>query len=219
MFNNKSGFTSAGKNRYFANEVDEYVRKSSEEYDSLLKKYRILEKKYKTLGPALEEYNNNKNTVFSAIVRAETYFETIKAQADESAAEIIKAATEDAEGILLTKKAEAEAYYYNLTHEADEKIIKLQEDMQRHSRLKITGMINNTNLAQMTTPADLRDGYEIVKQVSEITGVPVKYTSGKKELLDIFLAEGHDPKYIGTPIAIDTYMQRDWDSWIKGLSE
>ncbi len=129
MFNNKSGFTSAGKNRYFANEVDEYVRKSSEEYDSLLKKYRILEKKYKTLGPALEEYNNNKNTVFSAIVRAETYFETIKAQADESAAEIIKAATEDAEGILLTKKAEAEAYYYNLTHEADEKIIKLQEDI------------------------------------------------------------------------------------------
>jgi len=100
-----------------------------------------------------------------------------------------------------------------------EKLIKLQEDMQRHSRLKITGMINNTNLAQMTTPAELRDGYEIVKQVSEKTGVPVKFTSGKQEMLDIFLAEGHDPRYIGTPIAIDTYMQRDWDSWIKGLSE
>ena len=26
-----------------------------------------------------------------------------------------------------------------------EKIVRLQEDMQRHSRLKITGMINNTN--------------------------------------------------------------------------
>lgn len=100
-----------------------------------------------------------------------------------------------------------------------EKLIKLQEDMQRYSRLKITGMINNTNLAQMTTADELRDGYELIKQVSEKTGVPVKYTSGKKELLDIFLAEGHDPKYIGTPIAIDTYMQRDWDSWIKGLSE
>lgn len=129
MFNNKSGFSSAGKNRYFATEVDEYVRKSSEEYDSLLKKYRILEKKYKSLGPALEEYNNNKNTVFSAIVRAESYVESIKAQADASAAEIIKAASEEAEGILLTKKAEAEAYYYNLTHEADEKIVKLQEDI------------------------------------------------------------------------------------------
>lgn len=100
-----------------------------------------------------------------------------------------------------------------------EKIIHLQEEMQIHSRLKITGMINNTNLAQMTTPAELRDGYEMIKQVSEITGVPVLYTSGRKEMLDIFLAEGHDPKYIGTPMPIDTYMHRDWDSWIKGLDE
>lgn len=99
-----------------------------------------------------------------------------------------------------------------------DKIIKLQQDMERHSRLKITGMINNTNLATATGPDDLRDGYEIIKQVSIQTGTPVLYTSGKKEFLDVFLAEGHDPKYIGTPIAIDTYMQRDWDSWIQGLS-
>ena len=99
-----------------------------------------------------------------------------------------------------------------------EKIIKLQEDMEHHSRLKITGMINNTNLAQLTGPDELRDGYEMLREVSERTGVPVKYTSGRKELLDIFLAEGHDPKYIGTPIAIETYMHRDWDSWVKGLS-
>lgn len=98
-----------------------------------------------------------------------------------------------------------------------ERILHLQAEMQVHSRLKITGMINNTNLAQLTTPAELRDGYELIKEVSQITGVPVKYTSGKKEMLDIFLAEGHDPKYIGTPLAIDTYMRRDWDSWIKGL--
>ena len=98
-----------------------------------------------------------------------------------------------------------------------EKIVRLQEDMQRHSRLTITGMINNTNLATATSPADLRDGYEIIKQVSEITGVPVMYTSGKKEMLDVFLAEGQDAKYIGTPLAIDTYMQRDWDSWVKSL--
>ena len=89
--------------------------------------------------------------------------------------------------------------------------------MQRNSRLKITGMVNNTNLAQLTGPDELRDGYEILKEVSKLTGVPVKYTSGKKELLDIFLAEGHDPEFIGTPLPIDTYMQRDWDSWIRGL--
>lgn len=100
-----------------------------------------------------------------------------------------------------------------------EKIIRLQEQMQIHSRLKISGMINNTNLAQMTGPEELRDGYEMIKQVSEITGVPVLYTSGRKEMIDVFMAEGHDPRYVGTPIAIDTYMHRDWDSWIQGLSD
>ena len=98
-----------------------------------------------------------------------------------------------------------------------EKIIRLQEEMEVHSRLKITGMINNTNLAQMTGPDELRDGYEMLREVSEKTGVPVSYTTGKKELLDQFLSEGHDPKYIGKPIAIDMYMKRDWDSYIHSL--
>lgn len=98
-----------------------------------------------------------------------------------------------------------------------EKIIRLQEEMEVHSRLKITGMINNTNLAQVTTPEELRDGYEIIRQVSEKTGVPVLYTSGKKAMLDLFLAEGHDPRYIGTPFPIDTYMARDWESWVRSL--
>ena len=98
-----------------------------------------------------------------------------------------------------------------------EKIIRLQEEMEVHSRLKITGMINNTNLAQVTSPEELRDGYEMIRQVSEKTGVPVLYTSGKKAMLDLFLAEGHDPRYIGTPFPIDTYMARDWESWVRSL--
>lgn len=98
-----------------------------------------------------------------------------------------------------------------------EKIVRLQEEMQVHSRLKISGMINNTNLAEATGPAELRDGYEMIKQVSELTGVPVLYTSGKKRMLDQFLSEGHDPKFVGRPMYIDTYMARDWNSWIKSL--
>lgn len=98
-----------------------------------------------------------------------------------------------------------------------DKIVRLQEEMQVHSRLKISGMINNTNLAEATGYEELRDGYQLIKQVSELTGVPVLYTSGKKRMLDQFLSEGHDPKYIGKPMYIDTYMARDWNSWIKTL--
>ena len=99
-----------------------------------------------------------------------------------------------------------------------EKIIRLQEEMELHSRLKITGMINNTNLAEVTGPAELRDGYEMIREVSEKTGVPVLYTSGKRDLLEQFLSEAHDPQYIGIPLPIDIYMQRDWNSWISTLS-
>ena len=96
-----------------------------------------------------------------------------------------------------------------------EKLIRLQEGMQDHSRLKITGMINNTNLATQTTEEELRDGYEMLKEVSDRTGIPVAYTTGKKEFLDAFLARDPDPKYVGKPIAIDMYMHRDWDSYIE----
>ena len=48
-----------------------------------------------------------------------------------------------------------------------ERIIRLQEEMQVHSRLNITGLINNTNLAQGTTEKELRDGYEMIRQVSD----------------------------------------------------
>ena len=66
---------------------------------------------------------------------------------------------------------------------------------------------------------ELRDGYAMIREVSERTGVLVKYTSGKAALLEQFLAEGHDPKYIGQPLPIDIYMKRDWNSWINSLGE
>ena len=98
-----------------------------------------------------------------------------------------------------------------------EKIIRIQQEMELHSRLKITGMINNTNLSVATTPAELRDGYEMIREVSEKTGVPVRYTSGRKEMLEQFLSEGHDPAFIGEPLEIETYMERDWDSWLRKM--
>ena len=96
-----------------------------------------------------------------------------------------------------------------------EKIHRLQEGMQTHARLQITGMINNTNLSTMTSADDLWDGYELLRQVVELTGIPVAYTTGKKDILDAFLARDPDPKYVGKPVAIDVYMHRDRDSYIE----
>ena len=96
-----------------------------------------------------------------------------------------------------------------------DKIHHLQDAMQLHSRLSITGMINNTNLSTMTSADDLWDGYLVLREVADRTGIPVAYTTGKKEFLDDFLARNPDPAYVGTPVPIDVYMHRDWNSYIQ----
>ena len=96
-----------------------------------------------------------------------------------------------------------------------EKLIHLMEGMERHSRQKVTGFVNNTNLARMANADDLRDGYEVVREASERSGVPVLYTTGRPDLLEQFLAEGHDPKFIGAPMPIQTYMHRDWETFTR----
>lgn len=123
-------FSSAGKNKYYASEVDEYLKSISDSYDNMSKGYRAIDKKLKKYTAAIEEYNANKNVICSAIVRAEKYYETVEAQAKENSAEIIKSASEEAETYLLTKKAEADAYYFNTTHDADTKLKKLEKDIE-----------------------------------------------------------------------------------------
>lgn len=51
-----------------------------------------------------------------------------------------------------------------------ERLIHLMEGMERHSRQKVTGFVNNTNLARMANADDLRDGYEVVREASERSG-------------------------------------------------
>lgn len=123
-------FASAGKNKYNASEVDEYLKSISENYDAMFRNYKALDKKMKTLAPALEEYKSNKNIIVSAIVRAEKFAEQIKNEANEHSAEIIKKASDEAENFILTKKAEADAYYYNLTHEADDRLKALEAEIE-----------------------------------------------------------------------------------------
>ena len=47
-------------------------------------------------------------------------------------------------------------------------------------------MINNTNLSTMTSADDLWDGYQVLREVADRTGIPVAYTTGKKEFLEAF---------------------------------
>lgn len=100
--------------------------------------------------------------------------------------------------------------------ESPEKIIKLKGELEGFARQTVTGFVNNSNLLNYASADDLRQGYDILRETSDMTGIPIVHTTGRKKFLDEFLADGRDPKYIGTPLALETYMHRSWDAFSHG---
>ena len=90
------------------------------------------------------------------------------------------------------------------------------------ARMKIDNLINNTNLSQETSVRELIDGYKLVGEVSEATGLPVRNTVSTAPVLEEFMryaeANALDRRYIGEYMAIERYMHRDWERFtMEGL--
>lgn len=100
--------------------------------------------------------------------------------------------------------------------ETAEKIIKLKGDMEGFARQTVTGFVNNSNLLNFASADDLRRGYDVIREASDMSGIPVVYTTGRRQYLEEFLADGRDAKYIGEPVALETYMHRSWDTFANG---
>lgn len=63
-------------------------------------------------------------------------------------------------------------------------IIAQMERIARRARLAPTGLINNANLGEWTEPEHLIEGYRVLKQVAERTGVPVIAAAGEARVLE-----------------------------------
>ena len=88
--------------------------------------------------------------------------------------------------------------------------------------LQSMGIVNNANLAGETDVSHLKMGYDLVKALSEQTGIPVWGTCGRQEVLDQFRTyaaeENLDPSYIGQYQPIEILMHRSWDKFLaEGL--
>ena len=100
-----------------------------------------------------------------------------------------------------------------------ESAMSMLSKIQTVSRLNVTGIVNNGNLSGQTELEHLLMGYDLVKELSEATGIPVWGTCGRPELLEQFTqyAAGHglDEKYIGIKYPIEVMMHRSWDKFLK----
>lgn len=65
-----------------------------------------------------------------------------------------------------------------------EDILELMTQVENRSRLKVTDLVNNTNLSYETTPEVVLKGQEITNQVSQKTDLPITYISAKKDISD-----------------------------------
>lgn len=66
--------------------------------------------------------------------------------------------------------------------ETVDEIVEVISELNVYSSFPVTGLINNSNLLGFTTQEDFEHGVEVMKQVSEITGLPIVYNVIPKAL-------------------------------------
>ena len=87
--------------------------------------------------------------------------------------------------------------------------------MEGFARQRVTGFVNNSNLLTYASADDLRRGYEVIADTSQRSGIPVVHTTGRREFLEEFLSDGRDPRFIGEPIPLETYIHRSWEAFTR----
>jgi hypothetical protein len=65
--------------------------------------------------------------------------------------------------------------------DSPEKIIEMIALIEEGANIKVTKLINNSNLLEETTPEIILEGTRIISQVSEKLGIPIAITAGMEE--------------------------------------
>ncbi len=93
---------------------------------------------------------------------------------------------------------------YRYETDSVEHILKLINKIEGMGGFKITGLVNNSNLLKDTTIDHVLEGQKIVEKVSELTNLPVVYTT---------VWEHVDLKHqnlLGELLKLKLYLRKDW---------
>ena len=84
-------------------------------------------------------------------------------------------------------------------------VLEHMRSIEQASGLKITGLVNNTHLIRSTTVEDILKGQELVREVSKVSNIPIKYVTCLEDIVD------EVPKDLeGEIFPINLYMREDW---------
>ena len=65
-----------------------------------------------------------------------------------------------------------------------EEVMGYIDEIEAASKLKVTGLINNTHMLKATTIEDLEKGQEVSREVSKARNIPIKFVSCMESLVD-----------------------------------
>ena len=83
--------------------------------------------------------------------------------------------------------------------------------IQAETGLKVKGLINNTHLLSETTPADIIEGYRMCQKINEQTGIPIKFSTCREDLIDDLKAANEQAGIDDMEIyPIKLYMRPSW---------
>lgn len=86
-------------------------------------------------------------------------------------------------------------------------VVKIMRSIEINSRLKVTGLVSNTNLGRHTDPQVMVEGYDKVTQMAEKLGLPVAFMASPKSL-----ANEVEALLPGVPILpLEFYMKTPWE--------
>lgn len=86
-----------------------------------------------------------------------------------------------------------------------QEVLGFIDAIEASSKLKVTGLVNNTHLLRETTVDDVLKGQEVVRSVSKIKNIPIKYVCCLESLVDKL------PKDLeGDILPIKLYLREEW---------
>ena len=84
-------------------------------------------------------------------------------------------------------------------------VIGYIDAIEASSKLKVTGLVNNTHLLRETTVEDVLKGQEVVREVSKIKNIPIKYICCIENIIDKLPNDLE-----GDILPIKMYLREEW---------
>jgi hypothetical protein len=61
--------------------------------------------------------------------------------------------------------------------------LKIKQEIEKSSKVKITGLVSNSNMIDETTPEHIYKGYNLLKEISEATGLKMEFITASSHLM------------------------------------